>query len=107
MIRAIPNPSKIGYSANAYIFVHAELDKVDKICDQLSSYPEVHQVMRLMNGFEILFGVHSPNPEILYNFFRSKIMNMDGILNTETFIRGDFVYFNEATLPTSMLRLQV
>ena len=93
-ILAIPNPSKLGYSANAFILLRADLAKVDNICDQLSSCPEVHMVLRIMNDFDILFGVNSPNPGTLYEFLKGKIANIDGILSTETFIRGDFLYFS-------------
>jgi Lrp/AsnC family transcriptional regulator for asnA, asnC and gidA len=93
-IMAIPNPSKLGYLSSAYVALHADLAKVDKICDQLSSYPQVYQIMRLMNGFEILLGVHSPNTDMLFNFLKSRIANIDGVLNSETFIRGDFLYFS-------------
>jgi DNA-binding Lrp family transcriptional regulator len=99
-ILAIPNPAKLGYSANAFVLVRAELAKVDKICEQLSSYPEVHLVMRLMSDFDILFGVYSANPDTLYEFLRSKVANIDGILSTETFIRGNFHYFSaDAVFP--------
>jgi Lrp/AsnC family transcriptional regulator for asnA, asnC and gidA len=102
-ILAIPNPSKLGYSANAYIFVRAELAKVPKIYDQLCGYSELHMVMRLMNDFDIMFGVYAANIDTLQELLKSKIANIDGILNIETFIRGNFYYFNtDALFPPSV-----
>jgi Lrp/AsnC family transcriptional regulator for asnA, asnC and gidA len=99
-ILAIPNPSKLGYSANAFIVVRAKLAKVDKICDQLSSYPEVHLVMRLMNDFDILFDAYFANIDMLYEFLKSEIANIDGVLSIETFIRGSFNYVSaDAVFP--------
>lgn len=101
-ILALPNPSRIGYSANAYIFINAELTKIDEICDQLSSYPEVHLVMRLLNNYDILVGIYSVNPDTLYEFLKSKVGNIDGIIHTETFIRGNSYYFSaDAVFPPS------
>ncbi len=85
-ISAIRNPSKVGYLANAYIVLRADLNKIDTICAGLSAYPEVHLIMTLMSGFEILAGVHAPNPETLYKFIVAKIARTDGVSKIETFI---------------------
>lgn len=93
-ILAIPNPSKMGYSANAYIFILAELAKINKICDQLSKYSEVHTVMRIMGNSDILVGVFSSNPDTLYEFLKEKVGNIDGILSIDTFICRHFHYYS-------------
>jgi DNA-binding Lrp family transcriptional regulator len=85
-ISAIRNPSRMGYLANAYMVVHADLNKVNAICDELAAYPEVHLIMTLMSGFEILAGLRLPNPEMLYRFTVDKVAGIDGVSNLETFI---------------------
>jgi DNA-binding Lrp family transcriptional regulator len=85
-ITAIRNPSKWGYLANAYSVLHADLNKVNTICANLSAYPEIHLIMTLMSGFEILFGMHFPNPELMYEFIVNKIAQIDGVFNIETFV---------------------
>jgi len=67
---------------------------VEDICDQLSNYTEIHIVLRLMNGFDILFGINSLSHKTLYEFIKNELSNIDGILNTETFILGDLLYFS-------------
>lgn len=93
-ILAIPNPYKMGYSANAYIFILAELAKISEICDQLSKYSEVHTVMRITGNSDIMVGVYSSNPDTLYEFLEEKVGNLDGVLSIETFICRNFYYFN-------------
>lgn len=93
-ILAIPNPSKLGYSASAFAFLRVDLSKVNQICEKLSSYPEVHTVLTLMNDYDILFGVNSTDLEALYDFFKSKIAKIEGIVSTESLIRGYFLYFS-------------
>ncbi len=85
-ISAIRNPSQMGYLANAYVVIHADLNQVNKICSELAVHPEVHLIMTLMSGFEILVGIHLPNPEMLYRFIVEKIAKIYGVSNIETFI---------------------
>lgn len=93
-IMAIPNPIKLGYSANALIAIDASPDKVVDICTKLRSYKEVHIMFRLMNGFDILFGINSSSNKKLYEFIRKDLAGIDGVLHTETFILGDLSYFS-------------
>ena len=93
-IVAIPDPSKLGYFANALVVLRTNLAQVDEICGQLSSFPEVHLVLRLMNDYDVLFGINSLDLKTLYDFLENKVANVDGILSTETFIFGNFLYFN-------------
>jgi DNA-binding Lrp family transcriptional regulator len=85
-ISAIRNPAKLGYLANAYIVIRADLNKVNDICAELGGYPEVHLIMTLMSGFEILLGIHLQSPEKLYKFILEKIAKIEGVSNIETFI---------------------
>jgi DNA-binding Lrp family transcriptional regulator len=93
-IQAIPNPAKLGYSANAFVFLRTDLAKVEQICDQLCEYSEINLVMKLMNDYEVLFSVNSLNTRELYEFIKTRVANIDGVLNTETLIRGDFLYYS-------------
>ena len=56
------------------------------ICASLAVHHEVHMIMTLMSGFEILAGIHLQNPERLYKFIVSEIAGIDGVSSTETFI---------------------
>jgi Lrp/AsnC family transcriptional regulator for asnA, asnC and gidA len=88
-IVAVPNPSRLGYLANAYIAFQVQLEKIEQVCQILSADPAVHLVMTMMNGFEVLAGVNFPGPEMLYKFITAKIAAMDGVTNIETFIRAE------------------
>ncbi|MDD5701438.1 MAG: Lrp/AsnC family transcriptional regulator [Dehalococcoidales bacterium] len=85
-ISAVRNPSKWGYLANAYVAVHADANKVQKICAELAAYPELHLIMTAMSGFEILVGIHAPNSEKMYHFIVEKIARIEGVTNLETFV---------------------
>jgi DNA-binding Lrp family transcriptional regulator len=85
-ISVIRNPAKLGYLANAYIVLRADLNKINAICAELAVYPEVHMILTLMSGFEIMSGVHLRDPEMLYKFVVEKIARIDGVLNIETLV---------------------
>ena len=93
-IVAIPNLSKLGYSANAFVAINANPAMVDKIYDQLSKYKEIHIIIRIMNGFNIIFGINCLTHKQLYEFVKNDISNIDGVLDTETFVVADFIHFN-------------
>jgi DNA-binding Lrp family transcriptional regulator len=101
-ISAVRNPSKWGYLANAYIAVHADLNKVEAICTRLDACPEIHLVMTSMSEFEILAGIHSPSSEKMYRFIVDKVAKIDGVSNIETFVCAEirkraYALFDNAT----------
>jgi Lrp/AsnC family transcriptional regulator, regulator for asnA, asnC and gidA len=90
-ITVVPNPSKFGYLAIAGIVLRTDYAKVDEVAAILAMSPEVHTVMKLTNSFDIFFIVHFPTPEKLYQYLKTKIANIDGVLNVETFVVSDIV----------------
>ena len=91
--RAIPSLIKLGYLASAFVILQTEYKKIDAICEKLSSHDEVHLVTRLMNDNNVLFGIHCSDVESLYEFIKN-VTGIDGVLNSETFVRGPVNYFN-------------
>jgi len=90
-IIAVPNPSKLGFPANANLAISVKPDKVDDVCKELAKYESVYMIMTLMNGFEILAGVNFPSPEMLYDFILGKISMINGVTNIETIIRAQII----------------
>jgi Lrp/AsnC family transcriptional regulator for asnA, asnC and gidA len=90
-IRAITNPSKMGYHSNAYLFIRADHSKISEICDQLYKYKEVSTLMTLTNGYDIYVSVLARTPEILFDFIKHNIAGIPGVTNIETLIRGEMI----------------
>jgi DNA-binding Lrp family transcriptional regulator len=90
-ITVVPNPAKFGYLAIAGILLHTDFSKVNEIAARLAESPEVHTVMKLSNSYDIFFIVHFPNPEKLYQYLKTKIAAIDGVLSMETFIVSEIV----------------
>lgn len=88
-INAIPNPSRLGYASDVFVALDAEPTKIDSICTALANHPEVHLVMTVMTGFDILIGAHLSTPEMLYNLIKEEIATIDGVSIMETFVRAE------------------
>ena len=87
-ISGIPNPSRLGYSANAYIILDVDPKEVENTCSSLYSHPEVHFIMTLNNRSGMIVCVHTKNTEMLYEFLKKRISPLKGLINAETFIRA-------------------
>lgn len=85
-ISAVPNPSRFGYSASAFIALDVAPTKVDFICEDLSPYSEIHRIMTMINGSRMIVYLHTRDLEALFEFIKKKIAPLEGIINTETFI---------------------
>lgn len=85
-ICAIPNPAKFGFIGNAFIVLTIDAAKVDEICRELHACPEVHLMMTMINGSEVVVGVQTPNNAYLYDFIKNKLSRINHIQNTETLI---------------------
>jgi len=90
-IIAVPDPSKFGCSANAFILLKAEHNGVDKICAELNTYPQVYGSMTLSFGFDILLYVQFKNTGLLYEFVKTKISHIDGIYSVEILIVAEYL----------------
>ena len=87
-ISGIPNPSRLGYSANAFIILDVDPREVESTCSSLSSHPEVYFILTLSNRSGMIVCLHTKNTEMLYEFLKKKIYPLKGLTNTETFIRA-------------------
>jgi DNA-binding Lrp family transcriptional regulator len=90
-IMAIPNPSKFGPSANAFILLETEHAKADDICTQLSTCPQVYGSMTLSFGFDIMLYVQFKNTELLHEFIKGKISQIGGIATVEILVVAEYL----------------
>ena len=84
----VPNPSRLAFSANAYIILDVDPDEVDNTCTSLYSSPEVHFILTLSKRSGMILCVHTRNNETLYKFLKQRISPLKGLINTETFLRA-------------------
>lgn len=88
-IRAVVRASHSGFRSNALISIQADSRYVDDVCQTLMEYPQIYLVMKIVNNVDLIIGVHATNAGELYRFLREKIASLPGVVNTETFIRGE------------------
>ncbi len=88
-IVAVPNPSKLGSHITSFIHLRIEKDKLKDVCKELSKYPEVHTIMTSISHFDIFIRVGFPTSELMHEFISERIAYIDGVLNTNTYIRAE------------------
>lgn len=88
-IVAVPNPQSFGFGSHAFISLDVESTKVDRICRDLFSYPEIVVITTLVSGSGIILGIQTTDNETLYKFIKEKIAPIKGVQETETFISAE------------------
>ncbi|MFC1910241.1 Lrp/AsnC family transcriptional regulator [Chloroflexota bacterium] len=79
VIRAVPNPYKMGYRVNAFIALDVDLKHVNSICGKLVEYPNVSSVLTTFGRFDIIIILDSCNWEMLLAFIKEEISQIAGI----------------------------
>jgi DNA-binding Lrp family transcriptional regulator len=87
-IKALPNPSQIGYTANAFLFLRIEPAKLEEICSRLSVYDDIYLIMTLHNSYDLFVSFNATSPEELYKF-QNKILSLDGVLGGDIIVRAE------------------
>lgn len=87
-ISGVPNPSRLEYSASAFITLDVQPGKVDEVSSSLVDRREIHFIMTINNRAGIIVCVHTKDNEALYEFIKKRISPLEGLINTETYIRA-------------------
>ncbi|HSW58670.1 MAG TPA: AsnC family transcriptional regulator [Dehalococcoidales bacterium] len=87
-IRAIPNPSRIGYASNALLFLRVQTDKLENVCNTLRTFDNIFLVATLYNAYDAVIGYHASSPEELYRF-KKTIISTDGVLSGDIIVRAE------------------
>ena len=89
-ITVVPDHTKMpGYGAVAYLAIQAEPRKVEEICAYLSTFPEIHSILTLINRYNILAIIVMQNYEALYKFITEKISMIDSVVDVEPLMRAE------------------
>jgi DNA-binding Lrp family transcriptional regulator len=87
-VKAIPNPSYIGYSANAFLLLRVQPGKLDEIGAKLAFFKDIFLVTTLFNVYDLIVGINAASPEALYSF-KNRLLAIDGIIASEIIIRAE------------------
>jgi DNA-binding Lrp family transcriptional regulator len=90
-IKAMTNPARIGYNANAFIFLRIDHNRLDDICAEFIPLHEVVTIMTLMNGYDIYIGAVARDSKSLYEFIKQRMKHISGIINIETLIGAEVI----------------
>ena len=86
---ALPDPSKMGYAAQALVGVQVDPDKVDQVADKISEFSEVEWVKVTTGSYDVFAWATLTSSEALGIFLRTKVGTVPGVRRTETFVNLD------------------
>jgi len=78
--------SLLGISVKASVGINRDPKKKDSIHAELMNTQEVVSISEVTGRFDIIIRVYAENLEALHTVVIEKIGNIEGILNTETFV---------------------
>jgi len=85
-IIALPKPSEVGLFLEAVIALDVAHDKLNSAMETLGKHPEVRWLAATSGRFDIMTYVWFHSTDELYNFIETKVGNLEGLKNSETFI---------------------
>jgi len=85
-IMAVPDPDKVGYEANAIISLDVQSGKTDEVSDVLVKNPAIHLIAISYGRYDIIIYVHFRTSDMLFDFIKNELSQINGILKIETFI---------------------
>jgi Lrp/AsnC family transcriptional regulator for asnA, asnC and gidA len=88
-ITAIPEPSKVGYPAGAFIAMDVDVLKIDDVCAKLAAYPNVHFTAVVFGRYDVVISVVFPSFETVIQFIKEEIARIDGVKQVESFILAE------------------
>ena len=84
-IKAIPNPYKMGFTANAIIAINMCMTRIDELCDRLKNNLNINQLVTAFGRFNLIIGVHYPNWDGVLNFISTELSEIADIYEIQTF----------------------
>jgi DNA-binding Lrp family transcriptional regulator len=88
-VKAVPNPYKLGQSANALIAMNVAMDHIDDVCNSLKNRFHVNLIVTSFGRFNLIVGVHFSSWDLLLNFISTELSESGKIGEIETyFVKG-------------------
>ncbi|MFQ6094935.1 MAG: Lrp/AsnC family transcriptional regulator [Candidatus Bathyarchaeia archaeon] len=78
---ALIDPEKVGMGTVAFFKIFVDLNKVNAVANELSTFEEVSEVYAVAGDFKILIKVRAKSLEDLDKFIEEKISDLEGVTN--------------------------
>jgi len=90
-IRALPNPFKLGFAANALIAMRVHPSKIHHVCDQVIDNFYVNLVQTVFGRYDIIINVYYPKWEMLHDFISNDLSGMAGVMHVEPYFIKEII----------------
>ena len=83
-IIGLVDPHRVGFQAPALINVSVETGKLNKVVEEVNTYPEVSYLLLISGEFDLLVEVMCPDRETLMELITERLHKIDGVTDTHT-----------------------
>ena len=90
-IRAVLDPSKIGYSFISIMALQVKMADLHQVADMLVQKPNVYYLAFVAGRYDMLALIVARTPGELSNFFKEHVSNIPSIIKTETFVNLEII----------------
>lgn len=80
------DPSQLGYEAPAMIGIQVQPPHLEAVARTIANFPEVSYLIMVSGEFDLIVEVLCKDRSALANFLNQKLMQVEGITRTQTFI---------------------
>ena len=80
------DPAQLGFDAPAMIGVQVQQPRLEEIARIIANFPEVSYLIMVSGEFDLLVEVLCKDRDALATFLRDKLMQVGGIVPTQTYI---------------------
>jgi DNA-binding Lrp family transcriptional regulator len=88
-VKAVPNPYKLGQSANAVIALNVPMGHIDEVCNSLKNRFHVNMIVTTFGRFNLVLGVHFSTWDNLLGFISTDLPKSGNINEIETYFVKD------------------
>jgi len=87
----IPDVKAMGYNGMAVIAINIDMNKIDDACRDLLKRESVDLIVHTFGSYNLLLAVYFPTVDLLTQFIREDLSNIDGITKVEVFYIADLI----------------
>lgn len=80
------DPTQLGYDAPAVIGIQVQQPQLEEIVRTIANFPEVSYLVMVSGEFDLFLEVLCKDRETLATFLRDKLMQVNGIIRSQTYI---------------------
>lgn len=102
-VRAVVNPSRVGYRVLADVLIEADPGRVREVAERVAEFPQISYVACATGESDVSISLRVRNNEELFNFVTEKLGKIPGVRRTQSYIMHLKIKDLDTWLPPNVL----